>query len=296
MTGGDGRGPSGTGGLPIRRDAETDGCSCLDCRNVDAATTRRSLFDTVRWGWRLCRAYPSVLVLGAALVTMGTLVDTVGVRVLPTPVVSLLSLVVTVGFFVGLRAYVATLAARELTGSTLSPWPWCRRAIGRALLLVAVLLGLVFALSMLSTVVTTVLFGVLLLADVQSALPSLGQPAFFAVIATSVVVLVAPLLLMVFKCWFALEACLIGRYGPIDAVRVSWGMTTAYRRKLLRLVAAVVVTLGISYVDGVTPSLSGDPGTLLTGLQTALGALGQLSAVLWFAVTAHLYVQSIVDS
>lgn len=295
MTGRDDRGSSGTGGLPIRRDAETEGCGCLDCRNVDAATTRRSLFDTVRWGWGLCRAYPSIPVFGVALVAMATLVDTVGAQYLPTPVVTLLSLVFSVGFFVGLRAYVATLAARDLTGSTLSPWPWCRRAIGRALLLIPVVLTLVFVLSMLSMLLTIALFGVLLLADVQPAAPGLGQPAFLAVIAVSVVTLVGPLLLVLFKCWFAMEACIIGRYGPIEAVRVSWGMTTAYRGKLLRLVAVVIATLGIGYLDGVTPSLAGGPRTLLAGLQTLLGALGELSAVLWFAVSAHLYVHGVVD-
>lgn len=295
MTGRDDRDGPGTGGLPIRRNAETEGCSCLDCRNVDAATTRRSLFDTVRWGWRLCRAYPSVLASGVALVAMVTLVDTVGARYLPTPIVTLLSLLFSAGFFVGLRAYVATLAARELTGSTLSPWPWCRRAIGRALLLVVVLLALVFALSMLSTLLTIALFAVLLLADVQPAAPSLGQPAFLAVIAVSVIMLVGPLLLVLFKCWFAMEACIIGRYGPVDAVRVSWGMTTAYRGKLLRLAAVVVATLAVSSLDGAVPSLAGGPGTLLAGLQTFLGALGKLSAVLWFAVSAHLYVHGVVD-
>ena len=64
-------------------------------------------------------------------------------------------------------------------------------------------------------------------------------------IAVCVVALVGPLLPLLFRCWFAMEACLIGRYGPVDAVRVSRGVTTAYRGKLLRLAAGVVLTLGI---------------------------------------------------
>jgi len=63
-----------------------------------------------------------------------------------------------------------------------------------------------------------------------------------------------------------MEACPIGRHEPVGAVRVSRGMTTAYRGKLLRLVAVVVVTLGVSSLDGVTQSLSGGSGTLPAGL------------------------------
>ena len=62
-----------------------------------------------------------------------------------------------------------------------------------------------------------------------------------------------------------------------------------------RLVAVVVLTLGIGSLDGVTQSLSGGPGTLLVGLQTLPGAIDELSVVPWFAVSAHLYVQGVVD-
>jgi hypothetical protein len=286
---------AGTDGLPIRRHAETDGCSCLDCRNVDAATFRRSVLDTVHWSVRLCRAYPSIVLLGVCLVTAGAGVDALGARYLPSPVVGLLDVVIAVGFVLALRAYVATLAARELTGSSLAPWPWCRRAIGRILLLAVVILVLVFVVSVLSTLVIFALFGALTVGGLLPPAAPLDQPGFLVATAVSVGLLLVPLLYVLFKCWFALEACIIGQYGPVDAIRVSWGLTTTYRGKVLRLTAVVILSLGASYVAALTPSVSGPLGTLLSSLGPLVGALGELSAVLWYAVSAHLYVQGVLD-
>jgi|GEM_PF-2409535 hypothetical protein len=284
------------GGLPIRRHAETDGCGCLDCRNVDAVTTRRSVLDTVQWCLGLCRAYPSIVLLGVCLVAAGAGVDALGARYLPSPVVGLLEIVIAAGFVLALRAYVATLAARELTGSGLAPWPWCRQAIGRTLLLAVVVLALVFAIAAASTALTFALFGA---AAVGGMLPPggpLNQPGFLVAIALSIGLLLVPVLYLLFKCWFALEACIIGRYGPVDAIRVSWGLTTTYRGKALRLTAVVILSLGASYVAALTPSVSGPLGTLLSSLGPLVGALGELSAVLWYAVSTHLYVQGVLDS
>jgi len=287
---------AGTDGLPIRRRGETDGCSCLDCRNVDVRTVRRSVLETVQWSLELCRAYPSIVLFGGFLVTAGAGLDAAGARYLPSPVVGLLDIVVAAGFALVLRAYVATLTARELTGSTLAPWPWCRRAVGRTLLLAVVVLALVLAISVASTALSFTLLGALVVGGVVPPAGSLGQPGFLVAVSASVGLLLVPVLYVLFKCWFALEACIIGRYGPVDAIRVSWGLTTTYRGKVLRLTAVVLLSLGASYVAALTPSLSGSLGTLLSSLGSLVGAVGELSAVLWYAVSAHLYVQGVLDS
>ncbi|MBX0286082.1 hypothetical protein [Haloarcula salinisoli] len=296
MTGERAAGTDTADGLPIRRRAETDGCSCLDCRNVDAATTRRSVLDTVQWSLGLCRAYPSILLFGVCLVTAGVGVDALGARYLPSPVVRLLDILMAAGFVLGLRAYVATLTARELTGSSLAPWPWCRRAIVRTLLLAVVVLALVFVIAAASTALTFALFGALVVGGMLPPGGPLHQPGFLAAVAVSVGLLLVPVFYVLFKCWFALEACIIGRYGPVDAIRVSWGLTTTYRGKVLRLTAVVILSLGASYVAALTPSVSGPLGTLLSSLGPLVGALGELTAVLWYAVSAHLYVQGVLDA
>ncbi|MDS0257942.1 hypothetical protein NDI56_00805 [Haloarcula sp. S1CR25-12] len=294
MTAGEERPPSvsaGPRGLPIRRRSETDGCGCLDCRNVDATATRRSLLDTVAWSWRLCRTHPSILVLGAVLVALGTLVDVLGVRYLPVPVADVLEIAVAGGFFIGVRIYVATLTARELTGDTVSPWLWCRRAVGRALVLVVVLIGLLGALSALSTLLSVALMGVLVLTALQPTTPY----GYMLVFAVSVGLLLLPVGIMLFKCWFAMEACILGRYGPLESIRVSWAMTTSYRWKLARLLSLFTVAIGLSYVGRLVAPGSGPLAALFPAVQSLAGALAELSAVVWFAVSAHLYVQSVVE-
>jgi len=278
-------------GLPVRRRGETDGCGCLDCRDVDATAVRRGLLATLSWSVRLCRRYPSVLILGAVLVGLRTLLDTLGVQYLADPVLDLLEGTTALAFFFGLRAYVATLTARELTGDTLAVWPWCRRALGRLVALVAVVVLSLSVLTTLSMVVDIALVAGLVFAGVDIS----TQPVFLVVAAVGAVLLAVPPLVLLFKCWFAIDACVIGRYGPLESIRVSWAMTTTYRWKLVRLVGLVAVVLGVSYVDGVATPVSGPLGSLFPAVSALVGDLAELSAVVWFAVSAHLYVQSVVD-
>ena len=278
------------GGLPVRRRSDVAGCGCPHCRGLSVRTLRRDLVETVRWSGAFCRRHPSVVVGALALWTASTLLEGTGPRYLPTAAVESLEPLLAVAIFVGLRAYVATLAARDLTGGDRSTLSWWGRAVGRSLALVVAILLAISLLSLLGTAVEMAVFVAFMLAGVNP----MELFGLLPVFVGTVLLFLLPTVVVLFSCWFALEATIIGRYGPIESIRVSTAITTSYWDKLLRVFGGLA--LGIAF-SAVSPGTVGvPPGVALSVVADAVGvAVGAVSTVVWFAVSAHIYVQSVAD-
>lgn len=275
-------------GAPVvERRSDAEGCACLECRPVDATALRRSLLDALGWSVRLCLSRPSVVLLVLALVAGRRLLE--AVSLLPPPAAETLHGVTTFALLFVLRGHVGTVAAGELTGDRVTPVDAARRALARTPALVGLAAVFVWLLLFTSSVAITPVVALFFAASYLS-LP-------WVVPAASVVVPLAiagPLLFVAFRCWFAVEACVVGRYGPIGSVRVSWALTSNHPWKLL-LALLPVVGAGVAAAVGLGPGGDLSPFTAGPVLDALATSAGELTSVVWYAVYAHLYVQGAVD-
>jgi len=102
-----------------------------------------------------------------------------------------------------------------------------------------------------------------------------------------------PFLFVLFKLWFAPEACVIGRYGPLEAVWVSWEITTNYRGTF---VLVTVITLGSAvgfHVPSVLPAIGPGLTAMAPVLGTVSSSVGELLSIVWASAYAHVYVQGV---
>jgi hypothetical protein len=283
-------GPTGASMAAIRAASDADGCGCLDCLGVGTVTLRRGFLGTVLWASRLCRAYPAVPALALVLALAGALVETVGPAYLPDPVVGGVGVVASVGLAVGLRAVVASIAARELTDRDIGPLAALWSSLGS----LVVLLGLFWFLLMVALFVPFSLGTVLAIVFVVADINPVDLLGFHVVAAGSLVLVLGPLAVLVFKTWYAIEACVLGGYDPVKSLVVSWRVTTDHRGRALGI---VVGTLGSSGVAAAIDPVVGAgaplaaPGPVVTA---TLGAVGQATVVVWFGVYAHSYVQGVL--
>ncbi|MFP8954521.1 hypothetical protein ACLI4Z_16360 [Natrialbaceae archaeon A-arb3/5] len=290
--------PSETAAAPtIKARGDDADCCCLDCRNVSVATTRRTLVDALVWTGRLCRSSPSILLFAVAFVVAGRALEFGGSLYLPIPVVDLLDSILAFGLLVILRAYVASVAAGELTGSRVTPRNGIQHVldrlpalIGLSILFVLVVFAVMFLTSMVAFAAVVIGGGVVSLTGFDLA-ATLVVSLFIVIVLASF----APLIFVLFKCWFAIEACVVGEYGPFESLRISWTITTNYRGKALFLVGSALASAGSLFLVGFLPGI--EDGSIPFG--TAVGvlstSLGELLSVVWFGVYSHLYVQGILE-
>ncbi|MFC5278698.1 hypothetical protein ACFPM1_08015 [Halorubrum rubrum] len=275
----------------IKARDDVDGCGCLECRNVETTTIDRTVLDALVWSARLFRSYPSIVAFAGVIVVTERLLETGALAALPTPAVGAVEAVTAFAFVVSIRAYVATIVAGELTGDSVAMREGLRRSVARTPALVGVLLLVVLSVM---TVPSVVAVPLVLLVGAMPATPveTVGFPVVAAVGGT---VFAVPFFFLLFKFWFAPEACVIGRYGPLESLRVSWRITTNYRGKFL-LVAVIAAGNAIGfYLSAVLPEL----GTGLAVVHPVLGVIsssvGELLSVVWASAYAHVYVQGIVS-
>lgn len=273
----------------IRDRDRREGCGCLDCLNVETATLRRSFPDMVVWAAGLCRRYPSVPALAVAFVLASRLATGVGPRYLPAPLVELLDGLALVGLVFVLRAYVASVAAADLTGGRESPLGRLRGSLAEFVVLAGLLAALLFAAVSVPGAVLMIGLVALLIAGVNP-MAAIGVGPVFAV---TLAVTVLPLLVLAFKLWLAPEACVVGGYGPLGSLRASWRLATSHRGKLLGILAGNVGSVGV-FLAGPLVGANGpllSPGPLLSAVSTSVG---ELLSVVWYGVYAHLYVQTVL--
>lgn len=275
----------------IKARDDVDGCGCLECRGIETTATRRSVLDTLVWSVRLFRSYPSIVVFAGVIILANRLLETDSIDVLPMPAIGVFETLAAFAFVVLIRAYVGTIVAGELTGDPVTGREGLRRSIARTPALVGVI---VLTVLFVMTVPFLVVLPLLILAG---AIP--GNPVdivgFPVVAAVGGVAFAVPFFLLLFKFWFALEACVIGQYSPLKSFRVSWRITTNYRGKFV-LVGMIAVGSALSFY---LPTYLPGMGTSLAPLNPVLSVLsssvGELLSILWASAYAHIYVQGIVS-
>ena len=275
----------------IRARDDIDGCGCLECRNIETTTTNRTVLDALVWSVRLFRSYPSIVAFAGVIILANRLLETDIVTVLPTPAVGVVEAVTTFAFIISIRAYVGTIVAGELTDTPVTIREGVYRSIARTPALVGVVLLVVFSVIVVPSFVSVPLFGLIGL--------TLGDPvgivSFPVVAAIGATVVVVPFFVLLFKFWFALEACVIGQYGPIESLGVSWRLTTNYRGKfVLIVVIAVGSTIGV-YLPTVVPELGAGGALVSPVLELIASSVSELLSVVWASAYAHTYVQGIVS-
>jgi hypothetical protein len=278
-------------GPTVKTRGDTDGCGCLECRNVDTTTTRRSVLDALVWSLRLFRSDRSVTAFVLGVVVCTRVFDSgLGTGFLGIPVEPLTPVVAVVSTFL-VRASVGTVVAGTLTDDPTSVWDGLRRGLTRAPAVFGSLaLAMVLALTVAGGLALPLAVGI---GAAWLVLDPVGLPA--AVTAGGVAFFV-PFAVLTFKFWLVPEACVIGQYGPVASLRVSWRLTSHHRRKVLVVVVVVVgSTIGLSLPDRL-PAVASAPGPLAATLQASRACLEDLLSALWAGVYAHLYVQGAVSA
>ncbi|MFC7072662.1 hypothetical protein ACFQJ7_06850 [Halovenus rubra] len=212
----------------VRLHEDVDGCSCLRCQNIDVDVLQRSLTDIAYWSGKLPFRHPTIwLVLGVVgLIQLAVLVT-------PTTVSLLLIGVSILGAFIG-RGYIGVVGLAEV-GHSKQPPRCAVRTVFRRLPL------------FLGAVITVVLLVVLSIAVTVRVLSPSGQ--WVATVAgvdpdiagVGVVMLLSgSIVYILLKSVFVPEACFIGGYGPLSAVRVSWQITSFHRRKVVGILLGFI--------------------------------------------------------
>ncbi|ELY59276.1 hypothetical protein C492_11075 [Natronococcus jeotgali DSM 18795] len=210
---------------------------------------------------------------------------------LPLPVISVLETATAFAFIILIRAYVGMIVAGELTDDPVTIREGLHRSLARTPALVGLIVFVVFF-------AMTVPFLVLLpLLVLVGAIP--GNPmemvGFPVAAAVGGIVFAVPFLLLLFKFWFALEACVIGQYGPIESLRVSWHITTNYRGKFV-LIAVISTGSALSlYFPTSFPEIGASLTSLNPVLKVISSSVGELLSIVWASAYAHIYIQGIVS-
>jgi len=275
----------------IKTREDVDGCGCLECRNIETTTTNRTVFDALAWSVRLFRSSPSIVVFAGVVILANRLLETASIDVLPLPVIDVFEALTAFAFVFLIRAYVGTIVAGELTSDPVTIREGLHRSLARIPALVGVFLLLVFPILMIPSILSLpllVLVGVLPGHPVEVV----GFPVAAAVLG---IVFAVPFLLLLFKFWFVPEACVIGQYGPVESLRVSWRITTNYRRKFV-LIVVIAVGSGISlYLPTSLAGMATNLAPLNPALRAISSSVGELLSIVWTSAYAHIYVQEIVS-
>ncbi|WP_256335669.1 hypothetical protein [Halopenitus persicus] len=275
----------------IKERTDVDGCGCLDCRNVQTAATERTVLDALVWSVGLFRSRPSIVAFAGVIVLANRLLETDVITVLPLPVVDLFEAAAAFAFLFLIRAYVGTIVAGELTGDPVTIREGIQRSLARTPALVGVILlivGFVLTIPSLVGLPLLVLVGVL----PGDPVALVGFPVAAAVGGA---VFLVPMLLLLFTFWFAPEACVIGRYGPVESLRVSWHVTTNYRGKFVLIVVLVLGSVLGLQLPASLPETGARLAWVAPAVDVIAASVSELLSIVWASAYAHVYVQAIVS-
>ncbi|MFC6614243.1 hypothetical protein ACFQAS_04615 [Halopenitus salinus] len=270
---------------------DVDGCGCLECRNIETITTNRTVLDALVWSVRLFRSYPSILGFAVVIILANRLLETDGINLLPMPAIGVFEVLTSFAFIVLIRAYVGTIVAGELTGDPVTIRDGLRRSLSRTPALVGVILFVVFSAM---TIPFLVFLPLLVLAGMFPGNPVeiVGFPVAAAIGGITFAV---PFLFLLFKFWFAPEACVIGQYGPLKSLRVSWRITTNYRGKFV-LIGLIAIGSAVSlYLPTYFPEMGTSLASLNPVLSMISSSISELLSIVWASAYAHIYVEGVVS-
>lgn len=275
----------------IKTRDDVDGCGCLECRNIETTTMRRTVLDTLVWSLRLFRSHPSIIAFAGVGIVANRLLETDSINMLPTPAIGVFDMITTFTFIFLIRAYVGTVVAGELTGDTVTIREGLHRSITRIPALVGVIVLFMLSVLMIPFLVSLPL---LVLVGVVPGNP-VEMVGFPVVGAVGVIVVTVPFLLLLFKFWFVPEACVVGQYGPVEALRISWHVTTNYRGKFVLI---LIIAIG-SIISFYLPTYLPEMGTKLAWVHPVLSVVSasfsEFLSIVWASAYAHIYVQGVVS-
>ena len=305
----------------IRRRDDVAGCGCVRCQSVHFDVVRRSIAGAAAWCLGVLRRHPSVLLVFLLLGGVQSVLERGGVTGpladATLPIVgqlgdATLPLAAVVGFlgvFLG-RGYAGLVTAGDLRGSdrsrTATVGRRARVAVRRfpsflaaAVLAIAGLFGLIVAAT---AVVSPALNALLPAVGFADLVTTVDAVLLVGVTVAVVVVLV--------KLCFLPEACFVGGYGPVSALRVTWSLTAVHRRKAIALTAGLLalfvlgtlldarigtttrpVVLSVTVYDTTVPVRSIG---IATSSPVRLLVDATLSAV-YYPLFAHQYVHALFD-
>lgn len=282
----------------VRLEEDVDGCGCIRCQGVDHAVVRRSLSGALVWSVKLPILRPSILFVFLAIGFLQMLA-----QFLPAPFTFGVIGVGVLGVFAG-RGYLGILG-RDLLGTRQSsPVEAIKRVVFRLPAFVGAVLVILAILATLGLVAVVFFSSV-----VGNLFGSIGVGTFTADVLVLLLVTGGVFYVLV-KCCFVPEACFVGRYGPIESIRVSWHLTSVHTKKAVALVVgfaallAVGVVLDTQFVDPASPvalSFQVDETTVVLrsfGLSLAGGsrfAFDVAVTALYSGVFVHQYVYGVVD-
>ncbi|MDT3437331.1 hypothetical protein [Haloarcula sp. 1CSR25-25] len=275
----------------IKARDDVEGCGCLECRNIKTTTTNRTVLDALVWSVRLFRSYPSILAFAGVIILANRLLETDSIALLPMPAIGVAEAVTAFAFIISIRAYVGTIVAGELTGQPVTIREGLRRSIARTPALVGVILLILFSVMTIPFFVSLPLF---LLVGVLPITP-VEMVSFPVAAAVGGVMFAVPFLFLLFKFWFAPEACVIGQYGPLKSLRISWRITTNYRRKFVLIVVIAIGSALNLYLPTVLPGLETGVTLVHPALHVISSSAGELLSIVWASAYAHIYVQGVVS-
>lgn len=284
----------------VRHREHIDGCGCIRCQGIDYTAINDSFAGALRWSGDLLRRRPTVTAVFFLVAAAQLLVAR---SPLGSTVVS--ALIGVVGVSIG-RGYVGLLGAADLTSGSPDRRVMLRAVVARfpAFLTAIAITAAIVGITVLSIAVgaANALEAGLAALGFASDRIALDVGLLAAAVLCSVAVLV--------KCCFVPEACFVGGYGPIEAVRMSWRLTTVHRRKALVLTAGLAALFAISALLG-TGGTGGRPvilsmtvgGTTVTVRSIGLSTSGPLRLVadvvlsaLYYGVFVHQYVHGLFAS
>lgn len=274
---------------PIKPGEDVDGCGCLRCRDIDPAVAQHALVDDIVWAARLLGSRPSIPLAAVGLGLAVALADPTPLRHADRLSVEVGSVVRTVGALllhtVLLRAYVGIVAADALNGERSSPTAAAALVVRRA----APLLGAIAAILLLTGSVFLVV-GVVVGGLVQAVGPLnwalFSGPPAAAVFGT-------PMAFVLYKFWLAPEVCVVGRAGPVNALRTSWAITDLHWLRAGLVVIGFAATVIAPDVVATAVDYLG-PGRLAEPLEAATVPFRWVLTTVWYCVGVQLYVRAVL--
>lgn len=226
----------------IRHRDDVENCGCVRCQRIDYDVVRRSIPGAFLWSLHVLRNNPVAVV---AFSTVG--IAQIALERGPADAALLAAIVGFVGVFLG-RGYVGLLTSRVLRRSRETATDGTGRAPSREsasqfrialrrfpafLVAASVVAGVLLVIVVVATRWLSPVLGDVL------AIAGFGEHATTLDAALLVATAVAVLAVLV-KCCFVPEACFVGGYGPVSALRISWSLTAVHRLRAVALTAGLL--------------------------------------------------------
>lgn len=280
---------------PIGRRTDLEGCGCVRCQRVDGTLLRRSILGDFRESVSLLRRSPSLLVLAAALtVATGELWSLLESLPQTWPVDTPIAFFIAVLFIV-VRPYVGTITLLALTDGDVSTrqavWYSLRRIPAVAVTSVAVVVAMGVVLVAASMLVWALVAGII---QLHAGLGAVVERTVFdgpgaTVLFGSIMTLAG------YKLWLAADICVVGGYGPLCALRMSWAITAMHRWRVVIVVFGFLLTAFGPRLAAMVVGAAGGEFVLEADLGFLVGLSQAVASMVVFSAGGQLYARAALE-